>query len=152
MAKKPVQRVPPPRSAGRSRWRRLMPFGIGALVLAGIIAIAVSVGEGPGTTATRDPEAVAEGGVLFAANCAMCHGADLKGTTAGPPFLNVIYAPNHHADEAFQQAAAFGVQPHHWNFGPMPPVAGLTREDVALIVAFVRAEQEAAGIFRDPSH
>ena len=130
-----------------------MPYGVGALLLVGIIAIAMSVGEEPSTgTSGLDPEAVADGGALFAANCAVCHGADLGGTATGPPFLDVIYAPNHHADEAFQRAAAFGVQPHHWNFGPMAPVAGLTREDVALIVAFVRSEQEAVGIFRDPSH
>ena len=130
-----------------------MPYGVGALLLAGIIAIAMSVGEQPSTgTSGLDTEAVADGGAILAANCAVCHGADLGGTATGPPFLDVIYAPNHHADEAFQRAAAFGVQPHHWNFGPMAPVAGLTREDVALIVAFVRSEQEAVGIFQDPSH
>lgn len=153
MAKKPARRVPPSRSRDRSPWRRLMPYGVGVVLFAGIIAIAVSVEDDAGTTTgARDPAAIAEGGVLFAANCAVCHGSDLRGTTTGPPFLDVIYAPNHHADEAFQRAAAFGVQPHHWNFGPMPPVAGLTRDEVALIIAFVRTEQEAVGIFRDPSH
>jgi hypothetical protein len=34
----------------------------------------------------------------------------------------------------------------------MAPVPGLTREDVALIIEYVRSEQEAAGILRDPMH
>ena len=101
--------------------------------------------------APRDSVEVAAGAELYAANCAACHGVDLNGTDTGPPFLDVIYAPNHHADEAFQRAVAGGVQPHHWNFGPMEPVAGLTRADVALIIEFVRSEQEAAGILRDPA-
>lgn len=155
MAKTPPPRAPQRSSRGQSRWSRLMPFGAGAVIFVGIVAVAVSVGGEAPTTATthmRDPEVVARGAELFATNCAVCHGPDLRGTATGPPFLDVIYAPNHHSDEAFQQAAAFGVVPHHWNFGPMVPVAGLNREDVAMIVAFVRTEQEAAGIFRDPSH
>jgi mono/diheme cytochrome c family protein len=124
----------------------------GALILVFAIAMSASGDRGGQATTTRDPATVAAGADLFAANCAVCHGADLQGTATGPPFLNVIYAPNHHADEAFQHAVAFGVVPHHWNFGPMAPLAQLTRDDVVKIVAFVRTEQEAAGIFRDPSH
>jgi hypothetical protein len=60
------------------------------------------------------------------------------------------YAPNHHGDEAFQRAVVAGVQPHHWNFGPMVPVEGLSRDDVSKIVAYVRSVQEAEGILRDP--
>ena len=132
---------------------RLLVALVGAGLTVGIIAIAMSVGgEDPARATDRDPETVALGARLYAADCAVCHGTDLRGTATGPPFLNSIYAPNHHADEAFQRAVAFGVVPHHWNFGPMEPRPGLTREEVAAIVAFVRAEQEAAGIFRDPSH
>lgn len=100
----------------------------------------------------RDADAIAAGEVLFQASCAQCHGADLNGTDQGPPFLHQIYAPNHHADEAFQRAVAFGVTPHHWDFGPMLPVSGLDRAEVESIVAFVRDKQESAGILRDPTH
>ena len=101
------------------------------MILVIVIALSVSGETGSGQTpTTRDPATVAAGADLFAANCAVCHGADLEGTATGPPFLDVIYAPNHHADEAFQQAVAFGVVPHHWNFGPMAPLAHLTRQDV----------------------
>ena len=38
------------------------------------------------------------------------------------------------------------------DFGPMVPVQGLGRDDVAKIVAYVRTVQESEGIFRDPTH
>ena len=152
MSKTNPRKIPAPaRRQQRSRAPMVL-LGGGFLVL--VIAIAVSVnGESGGTTATvRDPAAVAAGAELFTANCAVCHGADLNGTVIGPPLLHPFYAPNHHADEAFQRAVAFGVVPHHWNFGPMQPLAHLTRDQVTTIIAFVRSEQEAAGIFEDPSH
>lgn len=126
-----------------------MPLAVVAVV--GLVAVAV-VGTRPEPLAPADPALVAQGAALYAANCAMCHGPDLGGTDHGPPFLDVIYAPNHHADESFQRAVAFGVVPHHWQFGPMPPIPGLDRDEVAAVVAFVRAEQQRAGIVRDPSH
>lgn len=134
--------------------RRMVIALVGALLTAGIIAIAMSVGgEDPANAVVvRDPVTVAEGAALYAATCAVCHGADLRGTDVGPPLIHPYYAPNHHADEAFQRAVAFGVVPHHWNFGSMPPQQHLTREEVEKIIAFVRTEQEAAGIFRDPGH
>ena len=49
-------------------------------------------------------------------------------------------------DEAFQRAVANGVRAHHWPFGSMPPVEGLTRGDVQMIVAYVREMQRANGI------
>jgi mono/diheme cytochrome c family protein len=117
------------------------------------VAIAASVSEKDQAVATdRDPAAIAAGAELYAANCAVCHGADLRGSATGPPFLDVIYAPNHHGDEAFQRAVVGGVVAHHWNFGNMQPVDGLARDDVAKIIEFVRSEQEANGILRDPRH
>lgn len=83
---------------------------------------------------------------LYAAKCAQCHGADLRGSKEGPPLLHPYYAPGHHGDVAFQMAAKFGSRQHHWNFGDMKPVSGVSADDVAQITAFVRAEQRKAGI------
>ncbi|WP_299479803.1 cytochrome c [uncultured Roseibium sp.] len=84
---------------------------------------------------------------LFEAECAVCHGTDAVGKEGiAPPLVHRIYEPSHHADESFQQAVALGVRAHHWTFGNMPPVAGLSRADVALIVAYVRELQRANGI------
>lgn len=83
---------------------------------------------------------------LFAANCASCHGADLKGSDKGPPMLHKVYEPSHHGDVAFQLAAKNGVRAHHWGFGDMKPVPEVTPNDVAHITAFIRAEQRKVGI------
>lgn len=149
--RRPTPKQPPKPSPTRQR----MVIAIaGAAVTVGIVAIAMSVGgEDPaGAIVDRDPATIAAGAELFAATCATCHGTGLRGTETGPPLLHPYYAPNHHADEAFQRAVLVGVQAHHWGFGDMPAQAGLTREDVEKIIAFVRTEQEAAGIFRDPAH
>lgn len=83
---------------------------------------------------------------LFAANCASCHGADLKGSDKGPPLLHKIYEPSHHGDASFQMAAKHGVRAHHWQFGDMKPVPAVTPDDVAHITAYVRMEQRKVGI------
>lgn len=83
---------------------------------------------------------------LFAANCGGCHGADALGSDRGPPLIHRIYEPSHHSDLAFYRAIALGVHQHHWEFGDMAPVPGVSGEDAAHIIAWVRTEQRAAGI------
>ena len=41
-----------------------------------------------------------------------------------------------------------GVRAHHWPYGDMPAQPQVTREDVGLIIRFVREVQEANGIVR----
>ncbi len=84
---------------------------------------------------------------VFETACSACHGTNAAGNEdAGPPLIHVIYEPSHHADEAFQRAVAMGVRSHHWRFGDMPPVGGLTRGDVAMVIAYIREIQRANGI------
>lgn len=87
-----------------------------------------------------------DGGELFAANCAACHGAQAGGSDAGPPLVHRLYVPGHHSDAAFQSAVKNGVFAHHWDFGDMPAVAGVSEEDVAAIVGYVRGLQREAGL------
>ena len=87
------------------------------------------------------------GARLFAENCAVCHGANATGTEQGPPLLHKVYEPGHHPDASFQRAVKQGVMSHHWRFGHMPPVPGLSRKDVAKIIAYVRELQRANGVF-----
>jgi len=106
--------------------------------------------ESPGDPAAEAPEPyddpdLASGQELFEANCASCHGVDLNGTDTGPPFLHEFYVPSHHGDITFFMAAEQGVQPHHWDFGAMAPVPTVDRDDIQLIVDYVRARQEDAG-------
>lgn len=118
---------------------------IAALVVAtllGACSVSVPVAEG----GELDSELVAAGEALYAASCAECHGADLRGTERGPSHLSQVYAPNHHGDAAFLAAVQRGSPAHHWTFGDMPPIEGLDQEDATAIVAYVRQVQEREGL------
>lgn len=87
------------------------------------------------------------GKVAFEAKCAVCHGVNAAGQDGvAPPLVHKIYEPSHHGDAAFLLAAKNGVRAHHWRFGNMPPVEGVTEGDVKMIVTYVRALQRANGI------
>ncbi|WP_164662120.1 cytochrome c [Tropicibacter sp. Alg240-R139] len=106
--------------------------------------------EGSAMVATQMPPIegnAAIGQRIFENACVACHGTNAVGVEgAGPPLIHVIYEPSHHADESFQRAVAMGVRSHHWRFGDMPPVEGLTRGDVAMVIAYIREIQHANGI------
>lgn len=87
-----------------------------------------------------------QGAGVYDRFCAACHGAGGLGSDKGPPLIHKIYESNHHGDISFFYAARNGVAAHHWQFGNMPPIAGITPQEVAHIVAYVRREQRAAGI------
>lgn len=87
-----------------------------------------------------------QGQPLFGANCSICHGESGSGSDKGPPLIHVIYEPSHHADMAFVMAMRNGVRAHHWPFGDMAPVEGLSLTDMEAIIAFVREVQVANGI------
>lgn len=88
----------------------------------------------------------AQGKRLFERHCAACHGQDLKGSDKGPPLLHPVYEPSHHGDASFQAAARYGTRAHHWKFGDMPPVPGITPDEVAHVTAYVRHSQRQVGI------
>lgn len=92
------------------------------------------------------PAALEDGKQRFDQHCAECHGPAAAGTDKGPPLVHIVYEPGHHPDEAFVAAALLGARAHHWQFGDMPPVPGVTPDDVAHITAYVRAEQRKVGI------
>lgn len=136
-------RLPP-----MNRCRRVALLPMSALAVAFIL---VTSGTGAQTMQIPRPSAglmpnPALGKKLYAASCASCHGADLKGSDKGPSMLHKVYEPSHHSDIAFQLAAKNGVRAHHWKFGDMPPVPAVTPDDVAHITAFIRVEQRKAGI------
>lgn len=84
----------------------------------------------------------------FEAKCASCHGMNAAGQTGlAPPLVHKTYEPNHHSDITFVLAAKNGVRAHHWQFGNMPPVEGVTNADVLLIARYIRELQKENGIF-----
>jgi len=87
------------------------------------------------------------GKVGFNKKCAACHGVNAAGIEGvAPPLVHKIYEPSHHGDESFQRAVALGVRAHHWPFGDMPAIKGVTRGDVTMINAYIRELQRANGI------
>ena len=96
----------------------------------------------PSETAARQGESV------FNTHCAQCHGPAAAGTNLGPTFIDRVYHPGHHGDAAFHLAVVRGVRQHHWTFGNMLPVPGVTETEVSQIVCYVRHLQLAAGIFK----
>jgi hypothetical protein len=64
----------------------------------------------------------------------------------GPPLIHPYYKPSHHDDDSFYRAALSGVQAHHWHFGNMPPVEGITNQDIGQIIQFIRWWQRENGI------
>ena len=79
---------------------------------------------------------------IFEENCIHCHGRHAEGRQeVAPPLIHKIYEPSHHGDESFQRAVAQGVKAHHWKFGNMPAISHLTRDDVNLIVVYIRELQ-----------
>lgn len=83
---------------------------------------------------------------LFEGNCAACHGPNASGSENGPPLVHRIYEPSHHGDASFYSAVANGVRAHHWRFGAMPRIEGISEDDVTKIIAYVRELQRANGI------
>ena len=84
---------------------------------------------------------------LFNANCSACHGAGAAGTSLGPPLMDRVYHPGHHQDFSIRNAVSQGVRQHHWTFGDMAPVAGVSSDEVEKIICYVREMQRAEGIF-----
>lgn len=87
------------------------------------------------------------GKTAYDAACSACHGVNGQGRKdIAPPLIHKIYEPGHHGDMAFVLAAKNGVRAHHWDFGDMPAVEGVTQAEVLNIVAYIRGLQRENGI------
>jgi mono/diheme cytochrome c family protein len=84
------------------------------------------------------PFKYALGKSLFDETCSECHGTWGMGSDSGPPLMHQFYLPGHHGDQSFYRAALKGVQSHHWNFGDMPPVPGISNRALDKIVPYIR--------------
>ena len=116
---------------------------VGVLVVSLLLVACGSTTAEPAGRPGSD-EATSGAGV-YAASCASCHGDDLRGTDKGPSHLSIVYEPNHHGDASFRSAILNGVPQHHWNFGDMEPVEGLSAAEIDAVIAYVRTEQERLG-------
>lgn len=135
------------RDTEQTRRSRRGLWTIFASTVTAMLLLAAACGSDDGNEgAEPGSEQTAQGEELYQANCASCHGTDLRGTNKGPSHLSIVYEPGHHGDDAFRSAVANGVGQHHWPFGDMEPVPGLSDSDVDDIIAYVREVQEREGL------
>ncbi len=96
------------------------------------------------------PELVS-GKTAYDENCAGCHGGlgegSDKGSEKGPPLVHRLYHPGHHGDAAFRRTVQQGSPAHHWKFGDMKPLPGVSEDEISAIIRYVRAIQKANGVF-----
>ena len=97
-------------------------------------------------------ETALAGRALFDNNCARCHGDEASGTDQGPPLVHIYYEPGHHSDASIRNAVRNGVPAHHWGFGDMPPVPGVSADELEKIICYLREAQRAEGIFKGNAH
>jgi mono/diheme cytochrome c family protein len=117
-----------------------MKFFIAFIVLVFIFVSTLTMAAGPLRSKVGEE--------AFNKNCAVCHGKNGAGSVigTGPPLVHKIYEPSHHGDASFYMAVARGVRAHHWSFGNMPPIKGVTKAEVGDIIKYIRALQREAGI------
>ena len=131
-----------------------------SLLLFVAFAVACSGGDAPEyetTPADASPPAevrvpelspMAQAGqAAFNVNCVLCHGPNASGTGLGPPLVHRIYEPGHHGDFSIRSAVRNGVPSHHWPFGDMPAIPGVSDADVENIICYLRELQRANDIF-----
>ncbi len=132
---------------------RLTGFKVFILFAAGVVIVmagpawAEPKGIFPNPVAPKMTPKLNLGKLSYDAFCASCHGKTAGGTDKGPTFIDRVYHPNHHGDGSFYVAAKKGTRAHHWKFGDMKPVKGVTDQLVAKIIEYVRAVQKANGLF-----
>ena len=123
----------------------------GMLVLFILMGVAFPVAGKPLDPASiKTPKMTPElnlGKMNYDALCASCHGKNAAGTDKGPTFLHKVYHPGHHSDGAFFIAPMKGARAHHWPFGDMKPVKGITEGQIRKIVPYIRAIQKENGLF-----
>ncbi len=115
------------------------------IILLAIVVSACGASEASPPTPLTGEDLLVAGKDSYRRYCAACHGADLRGSELGPSFLSIVYEPNHHSDFAFVSASKNGVTAHHWQFGDMPAIPGISDDEITAVTAYVRSVQESEG-------
>jgi ubiquinol-cytochrome c reductase cytochrome c subunit len=133
-----------PQARKQHKTGRRSPLATIALIMVGLIgtggAYALFTTSASAETSTRAQSQIDDGGKLFAANCATCHGAALQGTTEGPTLIGVGAASvDFQVGTGRMPLAATGPQ------AEKKPVQ-FTEEQVAALAAFVASKAAGPGI------
>jgi ubiquinol-cytochrome c reductase cytochrome c subunit len=123
---------------------RRSPLATVALIMVGLIgtggAYALFTTSASADTTTQAQSQIDDGGKLFAANCATCHGAALQGTSQGPSLIGVgAAAVDFQVGTGRMPLAASGPQ------AEQKPVQ-FTDAQVAALASFVASKGAGPGI------
>ena len=138
-----AKKTSPSARAQRATGRR-SPLATVALVMIGLLATggayALFTSSATAETQTAASDQITEGGKLFAANCATCHGMALQGTSQGPSLVGVgAAAVDFQVGTGRMPLAATGPQAEE-----KPPQ--FTDEQVSALSAFVASVGAGPGI------
>jgi len=122
--------------------KNISVYTLGILLLMPVISGPVIASED-----IEIPFHLARGQVLYEKYCSSCHGLQLDGSDKGPPLIHPFYKPSHHGDKSFYRAVLQGIRQHHWNFGDMQPVEGMTPKKMDSLVPYVRFYQQQKKLF-----
>lgn len=128
----------------QKRFRRRIAGAGCAGLLAGLLALDATGHEGHDlgikvqVPLMLSPQAQS-GEELYDTKCSDCHGKNAGGTHSGPSLIP--YDSGHHPDGEFEKAIRSGVDQHHWNFGDMPPIEGISDEEIADLITYIRELQ-----------
>ena len=135
--------------AGSPRNRPIIPVALAMIV---VMAIAAGAGE-PAYGADKQiivpplsGDALA-GQKVFERHCQSCHGVNMGGSDKGPTLIHRVYHPGHHNDASFNIAIRRGSRQHHWRFGNMKPIDGISDGEITQVITYVRVMQKANGLF-----
>ena len=112
-----------------------------------ITLLAIGQGAVPASDDVVIPFSLGKGQLIYEKYCSSCHGLRLEGTNQGPPLIHPFYKPSHHGDDSFYRAVLKGVRQHHWKFGDMPAVEGMTPGKVDSLLPYVRYYQQQKGLY-----
>ena len=122
--------------------KEIIKFSTSILVLMSVMTGTIKAAE-----EVEIPFHLGKGQLLYEKYCSTCHGVQLNGSDKGPPLIHPFYKPSHHGDKAFYRAALQGAKQHHWEFGDMPPVEGMTPKKMDSLVPYVRYYQQQKKLY-----
>lgn len=120
--------------------RRLTTALLFAMTLPGCGGDAgAAVGRWSGFAPGATPADLHRGEVVFNTYCLSCHGLHGRGAAgAGPALVDPLFESARITDAMMLNAMDRGASQRNFNFGAMPPVQRLSREDASQVVRYVR--------------
>lgn len=127
---------------------KFKPFGVISLALSGFVLLSFPA-EANHPVDVGNTDQVKTGKVVYQDNCAVCHGANLKGPEnpadfdgIKPPRLDGLGHSTHHGDHVFYRQIKNGSRKKNgeWNDKGMPPFADtLSDREVWAAITFIKS-------------